>query len=195
MPLGTRTESQGFRIEDLLPKYSRETRHWGWISAMLADFPRRMPLSAFLRLVPMSLVVQVQGTSEEALRAPCDEILLASCPAAALTLCHLWLWSDEGSRVVRSTDVEACMHAMRVACALEHQRRLGLVRVHVEGEDRLTPDESGGNMTIEFNPAFFAAVRRLGRTPNPFEIQELIAQVMPQVLESGWADPAALMSD
>ena len=140
----------------------------------------------FLRLLPAWLLVEVQNCEPS---AASDGDLLEESPVAALAWCHLSLWS--GANVSYET-VRACMAPFRVSCALEHNRRCGLIRIQVEGDDRLDAPEAQQRMAVELSPLLIEALSEVGHAPTPAELNSIMQSVLPRALESDWADPDAL---
>lgn len=110
------------------------------------DFSREMPLSDFLRLMPNWLL---DAASDEVDDEDPEGVSLC------LAILHEALWSGG---IVEATDVQLCemIAVMGTACVMETQRRLGVHRYTVEGEDRLLSENS--KLSIELNPAIMPLI-------------------------------------
>ncbi len=169
---------------------------WRWILHNQARLPPRMPLFEFLRLLPPWVLKEVEASAAVMEQASSEVELVENSSATVLTLYHLALWSDDpiGSLALGVSEVVACVEALRAACAIEFQRRQGLLRVHVRGEDRL--DRPPG-IELELNPLVFDALKALRVAPaagSP-EFTAFLAKVLPLALNSEWADRKSLDDD
>lgn len=167
-----------------------------WIIRNRDRFVRRMPLSAFLKLFPAWLLKDAYESASEAGEHASDRELVVRSAALALALEHLALWVDSpGSAVELSAErLASCVDALRAACALEFQRRCGLFRVHVEGEDRLDLEP---RMSVEINPLVVELLKESGEAiaPGSREFEAVMARALPAALNSDWADRDGLAND
>lgn len=167
--------------------------HLSWILKNRPKFRRRMPLTQFLHLLPGWLLREAADSASALERGQSTKDPLKETAATFLALEHLRMWSrDPQDRLELTVEKLAeIVIEFNVACSLELHRRVGLLRVHVTGDDRLGGDPT---MSLELNPIVMDALVRRGMSSDfgSADVQRLLAEVMPQTLASTWAEPEHL---
>lgn len=137
-----------------------------------------MPLTAFLRELPWGIVRDASDAVEPSLTAK------------GLALLFMFLHSPNADGSVNESLERLCdsFAAMAVACAFELNRRLGVHRYTVDGDDTLL---GAGKIIIELNPALDPWIRA-GVAPILDRDDPIADQIIRTAMSTSWCDHASI---
>jgi len=142
-----------------------------WVKANLDRLPRRMPLSAFMRELPNWALADITGDTDTG---------EPSNVAVHAAIVHESLWQD-GESIRFSNSLPTCMVMVGV---LEIQRRYGISRWIIEGDDRLT---NSNELVVEMNPSVTHLLE-----DTTIDTAEFLRKAIALTIASDWCDVALL---
>lgn len=177
-------QTQGVRIVDGPTGADNDMPYVRWVLANQSEFRARMPLTEFLRVMPNWLLKEVSANNDAWLDA-----------AVFLVQYFEGLWSTPIGHLGWLTTTECykwCV-SLSAGCLMERERRLGMSRWTVNGDDRLRDAEQ--TMTFEINPALIGPMREPLPSNDVSAIAALRERCARIALTTDWPDFEALKGE